>query len=72
MFPLSKETDMKIITKTEATPNALSPNEAEMLAAFRASDDHTRNVVLKIARALAISNPRTRAPFLSLVQGGAS
>jgi len=48
----------------------LTANEQRILAAFRAADDHSRDMCTRIVERFAKDRPRRVAPALRLVVGG--
>jgi len=60
---------MKPISKSTAP--ALTADEQRILAAFRAADDHSRDMCTRIVERFAKDRPRRAAPALRLVVGGA-
>jgi len=49
---------------------ALSAEEQRILAAFRAADDHSRDLCTRLVERFAKDRPRRAAPALRLVTGG--
>jgi len=49
---------------------ALSAEEQRILAAFRAADDHSRDLCTRLVERFAKDRPRRVAPALRLVVGG--
>ena len=49
---------------------ALSAEEHRIIAAFRAADDHSRDMCTRIVERFAQDRPRHAAPALRLVHGG--
>lgn len=67
-----KSQSTALLAAAAPAPLVLTPDEAKMLAVFRAMDDRAKSDVTKLATRLARLNPYRAAPMLRLVAGGAS
>jgi hypothetical protein len=66
-----KSQSTSLLAAAAPVPLALTPDEAKMLAVFRAMDDRAKSNVTRLATRLARLNLYRAAPALRLVAGGA-